>query len=110
MCEFAALVEIDDGIAAAQVSRYALDDVPVFRTLAEALAAVEADGVINVTPPQFHEEVVCDCPRRRRPRAFREAAGAYLRVRATHRGSRPVPPACCIWLPRTTATAVPFRR
>ncbi len=55
--EFAALVEIDEGIAAAQCSRYALGDLPVFRTLPEALAAVDADGVINVTPPQFHEEV-----------------------------------------------------
>jgi predicted dehydrogenase len=55
--EYAALVEIDEGIADAQRMRHALGDVPVFRTLPEALSSVEADGVINVTPPQFHEDV-----------------------------------------------------
>lgn len=55
--EFAALVEIDDGIAAAQVSRYGLGDVPGFKSLRDALASVDADGVIDVTPPRFHEEV-----------------------------------------------------
>lgn len=55
--EFAALVEIDEGIVEAQRVRHALNDIPVFRSLPEALAAVQAGGVINVTPPQFHEEV-----------------------------------------------------
>ena len=55
--EYAALVEIDDGIAAAQVDRWSLGKTPIFKTLGEALSAVDADGVVNVTPPQFHEEV-----------------------------------------------------
>lgn len=55
--EYAAFVEIDDGIAAAQAARHGLQDVPVFSSLDRALASVAADGVVNVTPPQFHEEV-----------------------------------------------------
>ena len=55
--EYAALVEIDDEIAAAQVGRYELGGIPTFRTLREALQETDAGGVINVTPPQFHKEV-----------------------------------------------------
>ncbi len=55
--EYAGFVEINDSIAAEQVKRYNLDGSHVYHTLPEALAAVDADGVINVTPPQFHREV-----------------------------------------------------
>jgi len=55
--EFAGFVEVSDAIAAAQVERYHLDGSRIYRTLPEALAAVDADAVINVTPPQFHKEV-----------------------------------------------------
>ena len=55
--EYAALVEVNDAIAAAQVERFNLQGIAVYRTLPEALKAVEVDGVINVTPPQFHQEV-----------------------------------------------------
>ena len=44
-------------MAATQVAKYGLDGSKVFRTLGEARAAVDADGVINVTPPQFHLDV-----------------------------------------------------
>jgi predicted dehydrogenase len=54
---YAGFVEINDTIAAEQVKRYNLDGSRVYHTLPEALAAVDADGVINVTPPQFHKEV-----------------------------------------------------
>lgn len=55
--EFAGFVEINANIAAEQVAKYELDGSTVFPNLREALAAVQADGVINVTPPQFHREV-----------------------------------------------------
>lgn len=55
--EYAALVEINDTIAAEQVRRFNLQGIDVYKTLAEALHAVDADGVINVTPPQFHKDV-----------------------------------------------------
>ncbi|MEL6150738.1 MAG: Gfo/Idh/MocA family oxidoreductase [Chloroflexota bacterium] len=55
--EFAGFVEINDDIAAEQVNTYGLDGSTIYKTLAEALSAIEADGIINVTPPQFHREV-----------------------------------------------------
>jgi predicted dehydrogenase len=55
--EYAGFVEVSPEMAATQVGKYGLDGSKVFRTLSEALAAVNADGVINVTPPQFHKEI-----------------------------------------------------
>ena len=55
--EYAGFVEINDAIAAEQVKRYGLDASKVFHSLPEALPAVQADAVINVTPPQFHKDV-----------------------------------------------------
>lgn len=55
--EYAALVEVNDAIAAEQVNRFGLQGIGVYKTLAEALKAVHTDGVINVTPPQFHQDV-----------------------------------------------------
>lgn len=55
--EYAGFVEISDAIAAEQVQRYGLDGSKVYKSLAEALAAGPVDGVINVTPPQFHKDV-----------------------------------------------------
>lgn len=57
LVEFAGFVEIDPAIAEAQAAAYGLDRSLIFASLGEALAAVKADGVINVTPPQFHKEV-----------------------------------------------------
>ncbi len=55
--EFVGFVEISDAVIDAQVLRFGLDRLMIYRSLDEALAAVDADGVINVTPPQFHREV-----------------------------------------------------
>lgn len=55
--EYAGFVEISDEIARQQVERWGLDRAAIFKSLDEALASVEADGVINVTPPQFHKEI-----------------------------------------------------
>lgn len=55
--EFAGFVEVNDVIAAEQVQQYGLDGSTIFKSLDEALHSVQADGVINVTPPQFHKAV-----------------------------------------------------
>ncbi len=55
--EYAALVEVNEDIVRQQVEKYGLDRSLIFRSLPEALAAVSADGVIDVTPPAFHPEI-----------------------------------------------------
>lgn len=55
--EFAGFVEIDADIARAQAEAYNLDKSRIFASLPEALEQMEADALINVTPPQFHREV-----------------------------------------------------
>ncbi len=55
--EHAGFVEVNDAVIDAQVAKYGVDRSLVFRTLDEALAAVQTDAVIDVTPPQFHREV-----------------------------------------------------
>jgi predicted dehydrogenase len=55
--EYAGFVEVNAEIAATQVEKYALDGSKVFSSLAQAFESVQADGVINVTPPQFHREI-----------------------------------------------------
>jgi predicted dehydrogenase len=54
---YAGFVEINETIAAEQAEKYGLDRSLIFKSLAEALNAVPADGIINVTPPQFHRAV-----------------------------------------------------
>jgi predicted dehydrogenase len=55
--EYAGFVEVNAAVAAEQAAKYALDSSKIFTSLDEALGAVQADGVINVTPPQFHRQV-----------------------------------------------------
>ena len=55
--EFAGFVEINDAVIDAQVAKHGLERNRVFPTLDAALAAVETDAIINVTPPQFHRDV-----------------------------------------------------
>jgi predicted dehydrogenase len=55
--EFAGFVEVSDRTISEQVAAYDLDGSTVYNTLDEALAALDVDGVINVTPPQFHREI-----------------------------------------------------
>ncbi len=55
--EFAGFVEINPAIAQEQAAKYGLDPKLIFSSLPEALRAVKADGVIDVTPPRFHREV-----------------------------------------------------
>ncbi len=55
--DFAGFVEINDDIAGQQAAAYSLDRERIFHTLPQALAQVEADAVINVTPPQFHRKI-----------------------------------------------------
>lgn len=55
--EFAGFVEVNDSIADEQAVKFNLDRQLIFKSLAEAFNSVKAEGVINVTPPQFHKEV-----------------------------------------------------
>ena len=56
--QFAGFVEINEEISAAQVAAYDLDPATIYKSLPEALDALgSVDGVINVTPPQFHKAV-----------------------------------------------------
>jgi predicted dehydrogenase len=55
--EFAGFVEVNSAVVETQVARYGLDSAAVFSSLDEALAVLKPDGVIDVTPPQFHREV-----------------------------------------------------
>ncbi|MCY3833017.1 MAG: Gfo/Idh/MocA family oxidoreductase [Chloroflexi bacterium] len=55
--DYAGFVEIDEDIARAQAEAYQLDRALIFKSLPAALEELEADAVINVTPPQFHREI-----------------------------------------------------
>jgi len=55
--DYAGFVEIDVEVAGRQVEKYGLEPGLIFSSLAEALAAVPAEGLIDVTPPQYHREV-----------------------------------------------------
>jgi len=55
----AALVDTDAEVLRAQMQRCGLDASHCYSDLATALGREQADALINVTPPQFHEEVCC---------------------------------------------------
>lgn len=55
--EYAGFVEINETTARSQAERYGLDASLIFHTLDEALAAVQTDGVLDITPPQFHRSI-----------------------------------------------------
>src|SRR5215213_9784988 len=55
--EYAGFVEINEAIGRAQAEAYHFDSSLIFPSLEAALGAISADGVINVTPPQFHMPV-----------------------------------------------------
>jgi len=55
--EYSGFVEVSETIAQEQVERYNLEPSLIFPSLGDALSAVQADGVINVTPPRFHKEI-----------------------------------------------------
>ena len=57
MVEHAGFVEINDDIARHQAQAYGLDPARIYKSLPAALEAVEADAVINVTPPEVHREI-----------------------------------------------------
>ena len=54
---YAGFVEVSDKIAAEQVEKWGIDGSTIYKSLPEALAKIKPDGVINVTPPQFHKAV-----------------------------------------------------
>lgn len=55
--EYAGFVEVNPSVADEQVAKYGLEGSTVFPNLGAALRNVLVDGVINVTPPQFHRQV-----------------------------------------------------
>ena len=55
--DFAGFVEIDEEIARAQADAYHLNRSLIFKSLPAALEAVEADALINVTPPGIHRGI-----------------------------------------------------
>ncbi len=55
--EYAGWVEINNDIAAAQAEQYGFDPSLIFKSLEEAIEVIMPDGVIDVTPPQFHKQV-----------------------------------------------------
>lgn len=55
--EHAGYVEINEAIAEEQAGKFNLDRSLIFKTLEEAIANVQADAVIDVTPPRFHMPV-----------------------------------------------------
>lgn len=55
--DFAGFVEIDPKTIQQQVKQYGFDRELIFPALDEALKAVTADGVINVTPPAVHKSI-----------------------------------------------------
>jgi predicted dehydrogenase len=56
--EYAALVDVNPQILASQAAKYGVPAERCFASLADALK-VPADGLVNVTPPQFHESTCC---------------------------------------------------
>ena len=54
---FAGFVEVNPAIAAEQAAKYNLEPSTIFSSVEDALNNVRADGLINVTPPIFHEAV-----------------------------------------------------
>ena len=57
--EYVAWVDVDEEVLAQQCQVHTFDPSRCYTSLAEALRAEQADGLINVTPPRFHEEVSC---------------------------------------------------
>ncbi|MBN8636502.1 MAG: Gfo/Idh/MocA family oxidoreductase [Anaerolineae bacterium] len=55
--EFAALVEVDAATAQKRAQEFGLDPALIYPSLEAALAAVKADGVIDVTPPAAHQAI-----------------------------------------------------
>lgn len=55
--QFAGFVEVNDDIAHQQIAKYELDPAQIYTSLEEALRKVRPDGIINVTPPQFHRPI-----------------------------------------------------
>lgn len=55
--DFAGFVEVNADIAQSQADEHQLDESTIYTTLDDAIQNLDADGVINVTPPQFHKDI-----------------------------------------------------
>lgn len=59
--DYVGFVEVNDEIASAQADVYDIDSTLIFKTLPDAIAAVEADAVISIIPPQYRTETLQTC-------------------------------------------------
>ena len=57
--EYAAWVDVDEETLERQAETYGFNVSHCYTSLDQALSRESADGLINVTPPQFHEEISC---------------------------------------------------
>ena len=57
--DFGAWVDTDPAILDTQCRAYGFDPTHCYTSLGDALERERADGLLNVTPPQFHEAVCC---------------------------------------------------
>lgn len=55
--EYVGFVEVNPDIAESQATKYALNRALIFTSLDQALAAVTADAVIDITPPRFRKTI-----------------------------------------------------
>jgi predicted dehydrogenase len=53
-CELAGMVDVNPDVMAASAEKHGLVGIPSFTKLEDALAAVDCDAVVLVTPPPFH--------------------------------------------------------
>ncbi|MEZ4618272.1 MAG: Gfo/Idh/MocA family oxidoreductase [Caldilineaceae bacterium] len=94
--EYAGFVEVNDQIAAEQVTKYSLDGTHVYKSLGAALDAVQPDGIINVTPPQFHKAVSIEALERGVPCSRKSRWLIPVKVRRILLMS-PIGAAYCTW-------------
>jgi len=57
--EYVAWVDVDEQVLKEKCEAYGFDPQHCYTSLNEALQREEADGLINVTPPQYHKAISC---------------------------------------------------
>ena len=83
--EYAGFVEINDEIAREQAAAYGLDPANIYKTLPEALNKLDADAVIDVTPPAVSQGELANCSGSWLTGTFRKTVGEYAGRRASDR-------------------------
>jgi len=55
--ELIGVVEINDQLIERRIKEYSIDRKDIFKSLPEAIETTKPDGILNVTPPNIHEEI-----------------------------------------------------